>query len=559
MKALSLILLLIAPIGLYGQSGDTVLGGSQMLGMAGVQTSFQYKGRFGWTSFGYYNGLASGAYLNTPLRFFTAEDTSQDKYRLGLGDQGLDSSLAVDEYSYHIATGRGASLLRHTQDSDLQVFVGKFAAQNSQPYLSSPYQTNPDFTGAISGRLRLSKTLFLKSYNTFGETNTSIQSLAWTPKRFLRLSTAEGIGSNHLFIAAASELKKGRLSLRASYTLADNSFHRQDSTYSVEPLGFNAKAEIPLGEDTTFQFNHRHELLTVPRYLGLSLSSTNTTSDTVGITSSFLGFRVSGVVSQSSGSIYPGNDYNGVASISRTVLPRWKSSFSYLHSVGKRDVVVYQNINEFRLSNHLSFSQNLNAINGSLSNTFGGRWSSNRITLSVENQVYTSAVASQFGQKSVFMAWTFSIRLRTSHGTSTHLETVVDPMGKTQWAGYLSGLQYRALNGQTTSPVQHVNFSRYVIRGKVVDQSGKGVWGIALKIGADTVMSDSEGSFFVHVKNAKPVPIAVAADASLQSLHWTLDSAPPSAQGTTEDNAPPIRVVVQLGNRNRETMQARVD
>jgi hypothetical protein len=99
-----------------------------------------------------------------------------------------------------------------------------------------------------------------------------------------------------------------------------------------------------------------------------------------------------------------------------------------------------------------------------------------------------------------------------------------------------------------------ITFSKYVIKGKVEDEQGKGIWGIALMVGKAMVMSDDNGAFFVHVANTKPVPFAVAANASLQSQRWTLASAPTVAQGRSEGAADTIRVVVQI-RHNKEIVQ----
>ncbi len=245
MKALLFLLLL--PASLIGQSIDTVIGGSQFLGTAGVQTQFRYNGRFGWTGIGYYNGFKAGGYMNMPLRMFTFEDTSRDKYRIGIGDQEMDSSITTDESDQNQAMIRGSSLLRHTKTSDLQVFVGNFSSLDMEPYLYSLYQFNPSIIGAVVGKTKLSKTVSLKSYNVFGGTSTSIQSVSWKPRQNWNVSTAAGLGNSKPYFANAVEYHHQALDLRAAYVLADSNFHRQDGTYGIEPLGFNAKAEIPIG------------------------------------------------------------------------------------------------------------------------------------------------------------------------------------------------------------------------------------------------------------------------------------------------------------------------
>ncbi len=287
--------------------------------------------------------------------------------------------------------------------------------------------------------------------------------------------------------------------------------------------------------------------MTVPKYLGFQYASSLETTDSAGISTSFFGFHANAYATKSTSNRTVGNNYTGLTSVSRRIIPRWNTTFSYLHLVmNSSNVVVYQNTNQFRISNHLALSQNLAVVNGAVNNTFGGQWSSNRISFSVDNQVYVSPIAAQFGQKSVFQAWNFSIRFRTPQGTQVHLETTVDPLGKTQWGGYMSGLQYHGLNTFATE-TQHVNFSKYIIAGKVEDEHGKGVWGIALNIGGEIVMSDTDGSFFVHVRNSKPISFEVNADASLQSRRWVLTTAPPTVQGRPEDKpGDPVRVVVQM-------------
>jgi hypothetical protein len=169
------------------------------------------------------------------------------------------------------------------------------------------------------------------------------------------------------------------------------------------------------------------------------------------------------------------------------------------------------------------------------------------LSLSVDNQIYTSQAAAQFGQKSIFQAWTFSLRFRTPHGTQTHLETTVDPFGKVQWGGYLSGMRYHGIGDASDPGSNAVTFSKYVIKGSVVDEDGKGVWGIAVSIGGNTVISGSDGGFFLHVKNSKPQPLSVLPESSLLTSHWSLTSAPPAAQGFLEGKSgAPVRVVVQM-------------
>jgi hypothetical protein len=546
-------LLLLAPACVFAQSMDTVLGGSQLMDSAGIQTKYQYRQTYGWTGVGYMNGgFQFGAYSNFPLHFGFAPglETNRAKYRIGVGDQQLNATFTVDEYDFYKPTARGTSIFRHTRNTDIQGFFGSYSVQDAEPYLCANTRFSPNLMGALIGHFQLPREIELQSFNTFGDSLTSIQSFLWKPSAPWRLSTAGGIGSDHPYFANAVEYDKNRLDLRASYVAADKNFHRQDSTYDVEPLGFNAKAEIPLFRDTRVRFQHRHELITVPAYLAYKQNASIGTIDLANLSTGFLGFKLSASVNQSRSDTYQGKDNTVTGSISRNLLRRWRSTFSYLDSrMPSQKIEVLQEQNEYRVHPHLSISHTFDRMNGSISNTFGGKWSSNLVSFSIDNQVYTSPVAAQFGQKPVFQAWTFSIRLRTPHGTSTHLETTVDPFGKTQWGGYLTGLQYQRLNSYNESET-HVAFSKYIVQGKVVNEAGGGVWGIAVQIGKEVVYSDSNGEFFVHVKNSRPVSLTVSSESSMQSAKWKLQSAPAIVHGVPEGNSVPlVLIVVQMPNQ----------
>jgi hypothetical protein len=555
-----LFALLLAPI-CTGQSIETSIGGSQMLGMVGAQSTFQDSRRFGWSGIGYQDGVRSGAYLNVPVKMFSLSDVKpyryDDKYRLGIGDQYLDSSLTVDEYG-HTFTGRGVSLLYHTKSSDIQAFTGVFSQDEAQSYLHAVQQFDMNPAGALVGQFRLSKTVSLRSLNIAGNGLTSIQSLRWSPTKSWHLNTAAGIGSNHGYLANETDYQNDHLRLRASYTVANHSFHRQDGyNFDIEPLGLNARIEVHAGQNTIIKFNHMHDLMVVPKYLYTQNSSIGT-QDEADFTTSFLGFRAGAVVSANSSDTYVGKQYTGVVSLYRPILPRWNSSIAYVRNASSaQNGEAYQGRNDFRLSNHLDVSQNFSRLNGVNNNTFGGQWSSNRLSLSVDNQIYTSQAAAQFGQKSIFQAWTFSLRFRTPHGTQTHLETTVDPFGKVQWGGYLSGMRYRGIGDASDPGSNAVTFSKYVIKGSVVDENGKGVWGIAVSVGGNTVISGSDGEFFIHVKNSKQQPISVLPESSLLTSHWSLTSAPPDARGLPEGaTGNPVRVVVQMSGHVAEQKSA---
>jgi hypothetical protein len=109
----------------------------------------------------------------------------------------------------------------------------------------------------------------------------------------------------------------------------------------------------------------------------------------------------------------------------------------------------------------------------------------------------------------------------------------------------MTGLRYRPASDTSGGSVSAIQFSRFVVRGKVVDEKGNGVSGIAIQIGPEVVYSDADGQFFLHVKSPKAMPLVVAPDSSLQTAWWRLQSAPTVAQGRPEGGADPLLIIVQ--------------
>jgi len=394
-------------------------------------------------------------------------------------------------------------------------------------------------TGLFTQR-NLSKTLKIHAITLWDGKFTSIGSIGWTPSKMWKFAGAGGTGSGAPYLAVRGEFHLPSMDVGTSYTVAGESFHRQEqSYYSAEPLGWNARFAWAPVHPIKLILDREHDRA----YLN-NLPPVTSTVESASLYATVRGFQFSPSVTTITASSLHGDTLSEMFSIQKQIARRWRSfgACIYMDSPSFK-YQTYVATNEFKVNSRLAIRQNYNRINSSNSITGGMTWMSNRLSFSVDNQVYVSPLAPSFGGKSVFQSWTFSIRLRTPHGTNANLNTYIDPQGRMQWGGYLSGLRYTAVGAaNNTSPT----FSKYVIRGKVVDEAGQGVWGIALQIGPEVVYSDTLGEFFLHVKNAKPMPLAVAADASLQSSWWKLQSAPPIAQGRPEGTVEdPLLVVVQ--------------
>ena len=537
---------------IQGQSFNTTVGGDQTYNAIGLQTDFKWHTLSGWTGLGYSDGLKVGAYALIPFH--------HDNY-LGVGDQTLPGYLDVDEYDTHTFTVRGVNLIRKINEpaipkirkgrnGSVQLFTGFLSEEENYPFLHLSATSGSNLTetpiAALLYQRRISETLQMHSITMYSAGEyTSIGSVGWRPSRNWGLAGAGGVGANSHYLAGKGEFSFDKAEGWASYTVAGKDFHREETPfYSSDSLGFNGKLTLKPASSVKLILDSERNRVFIPSLLSIT-DSENTASTYASVKGTQLGSSV-GFVSTSN---LPGHTLSEISSVSRQILPRWRAFGAFIYMKSPTfDQKTFVTTNEFRVSPRLSTRQNYNRMNGQDNLTFGGQWMSNLISLSVDNQVYMSPLAPALGGKSVFQAWTFNIRFRTPHGTNTHLNTFVTQQGQIMWGGYLGGLRYDAV-GPTASGSP--SFSKYVIQGKVIDTNGRGVWGIAINIGNETVVSDTDGSFFTHVKNTKPFPFIVAADISPQTARWSIASAPASAYGVPEDAPTDIRVVVQMASALR--------
>lgn len=554
MKTLRLLLVLSLASVMHGQTSfNTTAGGDQIYNSYGLQTAYKWHRLTGWTGVGYNDGVVFGGFLKVPLARASTDGPVLQGARhvdLGIGDQRLPAFLDTDEYDSHGFSVRGVSLIRRSKTSTMTSFSGLLSEEQVLPYMHTGYTSSGSsfHRTALAATIyerKLSDTLQLHSLNLMESKLTSIQSLGWNPSKTWRFAGAGGVGSGSPYVAGSGEFHKEFVDARTSYTVAGKDFQRQEQPYySTEPIGWNARLiATPI---TALRMSLAHDR---SRTTFTGQPSVTGTIDAASLTGTIAGFSFSPSVSNYTTNNLPGSTLTEMMSASRRILPRWRAFGAYIHSESpsfKQQTLVA--VNEFRVSPRLAIRQNYNRMDGQNNFSFGGQWVSNRISVSVDQQVYFSPIAQSFGGKTVFQAWTFNIRMRTPHGTNVNINTVVAPDGTMQWGGYMSGLRYNSVAPQrSTTPL----FSKYVIRGKVVDEAGVGVWGIAVQIGQELVLTDEAGEFFLDVKNTKPMAVTVTRASSLQTAHWEVTHAPATAQGQLDTaTVDPLQItVVRHGNQ----------
>jgi hypothetical protein len=531
--------LLICGVAAHGQTTiDTSAGGDQIYDAYGLKSAFTWHELSGWTGVGYNNGAKFGGYLRVPLNKSEANLTRQ--YHLDLGDQIISAALDTDDTGYnHSFSVRGVGVSVNTKTTHSQVFSGLLLQEFMLPYMHTGDTIQTPLVSMTTSR-KVSDTLQWHSLNTYDGKVTSIESFGWMPTKSWVLSAAGGVGASQGYGAVAGEFIKKKVDLRTSYTAAGSKFQRQQTPYySEEALGINARASYSPIEAVNLYYSHDHTRTNIVGY-----PSVTGVSDSGSMTATLAGFSISPAANRTIMDGINGQTKSESISVSREIIPRWRAFGSYINMDSpllKEKVVVA--VNEFRISSRLMVTQDFNRMGDQNTLSFGGHWISNRISLSAENETYVSPIATAFSSKPVFQAWTYSIRLRLPHGAATNLTSIVDPTGKVQWGGYLSGLKYNSAGPQHFDDTP--SFSKYIVQGKAIDvATGLGIEGIAIEIGKDIVTSNSSGVFYLDVKNTKPMSVKVLASYSTQPFPWRLVSAPSVVQGRLEKIAEPIRIAV---------------
>ncbi len=551
MKSRILIWLGIAgmSLGLRAQSFDATAGGSQMYGSSGLVTEYHWGDAYGWTGIGYLNGFQYGAFSSVPLKRLIPGARG----RLEMGDQPLSGNLETDEFPSHGFTARGVSLTEGSKSGRLQLFGGDLSEETLQPYLHFANTSSDYFSQtaaeAVIYRQKFSKALEMRSLNLYDGKVTSIQSLGWKPTTGWFVAGAGGVGSGAGYLSGVAQYGRPWMKIRTSYTKAGRDFHRQEGPFSSnETLGLNAHGHISLTDALTIGAAHERMLSYTPLAIGEGGTGSPfivSTFDSAHVVANLAGIRVSASVSEGEAEGSKGKTTTELITAARRMTRRWRAfgSAIQMRMPGNTDRT-YIGINEFRVSPRLALRQNYTWMDGQSTISAGGEWRSNLLSFSVDEQTYISPLAASIGQPGMFQAWTFSVRLRTPHGTTANVDSFIDPTGKMEWGGYLSGLRYDAVTPyRSTGP----SFPKYVVHGVVLDQSGKGVWGIALLIGKDVVISDQSGGFFLHVKSSRRLPLVIDKESSLRPGRWEVESAPAAVQGSPESRpGPSLRLVVHI-------------
>ena len=305
--------------------------------------------------------------------------------QLTFGDQPIIFDLPTDIFSSnHYFLTRGIGVTAKKGKANIFVFAGGTAEASGAQFFQTAKMDSR--AGMIFTDFPVSSNLHFYSKTVISRQLTSIQSLAWRPRKWLRTGVAAGVGSNQPYFAATSGVERNWLSLSAGYYSAGDQFRRvtAPSVYASEVDRENILAVIKPFSGAVLTLGHQNFLQpqsTVPSepYLRATVNQAQGSFDVAGFQFGAGLFQSHSTVASNMGEAF---------SASRRITNSLDFGATYFRTLSGPVPAVSNLSTSIRetLSPKLSLLQVVNYSQGRANIQFGGSYVTNRFALNVDYQ-----------------------------------------------------------------------------------------------------------------------------------------------------------------------------
>ena len=528
------VLLLVTPLLLPSHSAQAQVfqlqGGSSTLFQAhGGSVGFRGSKYEGWVGAGYLDQLRFGAFLRTKVR----------NYTLSLGDDEIPFRLPTDVFdSGHYFFARGMGVATKRERVSLFGFAGTTSSGFASPFFRAARSESG--VGLLFLEAELSPTVRAFSHNVVSNRQTTITGLEWRPRQDLRMALAGGVGANNGYVSASLAAERGWVTVKAGYVGAGKQFRRivVESPLSSEVTDENLLVVLRPNSFVTLTASHQN-FLQPPFQQSKALQGA---VDQMLANFTVAGWRLGGGLYRST--VSSSRNTGSSLSVGRNFASRLELGANLFHSRpsrGASSTTLVGNLREV-ISPRLSLLQLVTHSNGQTSVSFGGDFLSNRLALGVEYQtLYVPfRVGNPFKQ-----ALVLNLRLQLFGNFRVNAGTFVAPNGAVKYTVTSGTYLYRNHGVEAGEAVAAITLPKYMVRGRVTDAEGKAVRGATLRIGSDTVFTDSQCRFFIRKGKATTYPLVVLVNEFLAPGPFAVISAPSTVTSTQEERAPEVTIVVR--------------
>ena len=472
------------------------------------------------------------------FRLGTYAKTTFDSYQLTAGDQNLAFQLPTDLFggSQYITTrGLGVTL---PGESRVFIFAGATTLGAGTPLFQAFQSQTP--LGMVFIDKAVTDTFHFYSRNILSQQQTWIQGFDWRPQHWLKTGLSAGAGSNKPYFAASLDATRNWFEVKAGYIQASSGFRRitTPSLFAAEPDRENILVTVKPYSSIVLTAGHENFL--APQG-NLNAPFQRASVDQLQSSFDVARFRLGAGLFESRGPSGIRNVADGFT-ISRSITRNIDASASYYQSLsgpGPRSSYIISTVRE-NISPKLSLLQVVNRTQGNTTFLFGGSYTVNRFSVSVDYQtLYMPFLANP-----LVTGIGVSLHVKLWGGFQLNGQTFRSPEGKLRYTASGSTLltpNFRLANNEKQAP----KMGGYIVRGHVCDERGSPTGGAAIQIGEQTVFSNEAGEFFLRRVKPEHLAVTVVAQEFLTPLQFTVVAAPPTVTAAAEDSATDVVIVLR--------------
>jgi hypothetical protein len=409
-----------------------------------------------------------------------------------------------------------------------------------------------DPAGIFFYQRRLADHLRLYSRVILSRHNTSLQSLEWQPRKWLKNSVTAGAGSGEGYFAASTDAELKTLSFRASYVAEGENFRRITVPNLMDSEADRGNVEVNYQPNSRLSLTAGHRDLLQPDSIGSPLERAS--------------------VNELAGNFHISNTYFGAGYFTSSVSERSTKGTNFYvgHRLGDR---VEMTANYFvshstplisasgetastastpmlsgtfreKLSTRLSLLQLVTRYDGQWTTAYGGEFLTNRFNVRVD---YQNVYLPFRPDRPFEQALALDASLRVTGPVRITAGSNVAPDGHIRYtfAATTYLYRYRGLSAWHSDTPDSYSFPKYVVKGVVQDEAGQPIQGAALKINSEVVYSDESGHFMLRLRKHSAVAVQLAPDEFLIPGVFEVAQAPQTVTPENEARATDLVVVIR--------------
>lgn len=393
--------------------------------------------------------------------------------------------------------------------------------------------------GALAFRLdaRLGEDVTLSSRAAVSERFTSVQSVRWRINDGTDVAIAGGVGGGDPYAATSIVAEREALSFRGAWIHASDRFRRQVARRpdAAEPDGLNAAMTLRPTSHLLFTAGrHSYLIAETPTSAALRYAV-----HTIGVQR-----RQGALVASISGhdAAVGGGRTRGLwARAAYTPHGRFGNEISLLASdpaLGESNTALSLGFSQ-RVTQRLSLTQSLMRSAGHTSISFGGELITNPVRARIEYRTMFVPVThgSAFQQAMVIQT-----EILPAGDLKIDVGTHIRPDGQVVYRVSAGTWLNTSGAAERRSPIR---IHRYMIRGRVIDESGVSIAGAALRVAEQLVFTNSAGEFFVRVRNRTPQDVRLEPSEFMTSIRYEAVSAPERVAPAEMTTVAPVTFIVR--------------